>query len=319
MNKVRIFAIFVFMAMIIGFAGFSPAAVEVASAGSVIYVGNPLQDQTYASDFPVNPPILGSTLVVIPSAVLPDGFLTSFQTWNQANRGGSPFPSAGNVFHAYVLRPTSVADQYTVVFDSGLLTVPPLTDTVSEVATFPVVNLAVQTGDVLAFYGQGIPLSIGGSDILSVPAPTPPSQDAMITVPSASYPVHSQDRIYSFGAQIVVDTTAPDVTAALVCVDDCDDDEGKFRVEFSCSDACDTDPTITSATLNGIPVTNGQLVELEIDDDDELEWDDGVLQISASSFELEVTCEDASGNVGMATASPDFGGDDDDGDDDDDD
>ena len=68
-----------------------------------------------------------------------------------------------------------------------------------------------------------------------------------------------------------------------------DDDKGLFRVEFSCGDTCDENPTITSATLNGVPVTNGQLVQLELDDDEqEVEEDDGVLEIAASSFELVV-------------------------------
>jgi hypothetical protein len=75
-----------------------------------------------------------------------------------------------------------------------------------------VANPAVQTGDVLGFYGQGIPLSIGGTDILSVPAPTPPSQGSTINIGSAGFPFHSQNRIYSFGAQVIVNT-APTAVA----------------------------------------------------------------------------------------------------------
>jgi len=154
--------------------------------GSLIYVANPLQDRTYASDFPVGVGQLAPVFVVVPTA-LPDGFLTSFQMWNQATAGSSPFPSAQNVFHAYVLRPTGTPNEYTVVFDSGLLTVPDLTDpAVSEVATFGVANLAVQAGDVLGFYGQGIPVDTGsGADILSYPAPTPPLQNSLSEAPSS--------------------------------------------------------------------------------------------------------------------------------------
>ena len=86
------------------------------------------------------------------------------------------------------------------------------------------------------------------------------------------------------GRNTQFDTTAPVVTAALVPLGDDDDDEGRFRVEYSCSDACDTNPAITVAELNGIPVANGQIVELELEDDDEgqeVEWDDGVLEIEA--------------------------------------
>ena len=116
------------------------------------------------------------------------------------------------------------------------------------------------------------------------------------------------------------DVTPPEVTAALVPVKDDDDDEGRFRVEYGCSDACDTNPSITLAELNGIAVANGQIVELELEDDDEgqeVEWDDGILQIEASSFELVVECVDASGNEATATAVPQFADDDDEDDDDD--
>ena len=112
----------------------------------------------------------------------------------------------------------------------------------------------------------------------------------------------------------MVDTTAPDATATLVPLD-VDDDEGRFRIEDSCSDTCDDEPNITFATLNGIAVANGQIVELELDDETEIEWDDGVLEIEASSFTLTVTCEDSSGNVGSSSVSPLFSSDDDDDDD----
>ncbi|RJQ68386.1 MAG: hypothetical protein C4519_23210 [Desulfobacteraceae bacterium] len=172
--------------------------------GATISVGNPLVDRQYASDFPVGAGELAPVFVVVPTA-LPNGLLQSFQTWNQATPGASPFASAGNVFHAYVLRPTGVANEYTVVFDSGLLTVPALTDpAVSEIATFGVANLAVQAGDVLAFYGQGIPVDTAtGSDTLCYPAPTPPLQDSTITLGSAEYPIYPQARTYSFGVQVV--------------------------------------------------------------------------------------------------------------------
>jgi len=171
--------------------------------GSLVYYGNPLQDRTYASDFPVALGELAPVFVVVPFA-LPDGLLTSFQTWNQALQGASPFPSAGNIFHAYVLRPTGILNEYTVVFDSGLLTVPDLVDpNVSEIATFAVANLAVQAGDVLAFYGQGIPVDTGvGNDVLHYPA-VQPLQDTNIILGSVDYPIYPQPRTYSFGAQVI--------------------------------------------------------------------------------------------------------------------
>jgi hypothetical protein len=166
--------------------------------------GNALVDRAYASDFPVGVGQVAPVLVVL-TTPLSAGTLTAFQTWNQAAAGASPFPSAGNVFHAYVLRPTANPNEYMVVFDSGPLTVPALTDpNVSEVATFPVAALAVQADDRIAFYGQGIPVDTGtGTDVLHYPSPSAPLQDATITLGGAEFPVYPQARTYSFRATVL--------------------------------------------------------------------------------------------------------------------
>ncbi len=104
----------------------------------------------------------------------------------------------------------------------------------------------------------------------------------------------------------VEDTVPPLVNAALVPYGEMEDDEGRFRVEFSCSDACDASPTITSATLNGIPEGNGQWVELELDDEREFGFDHGILELEAPDFTLAVTCRDTAGNEATATAKPRF-------------
>ncbi len=172
-----------------------PTVVQVATP-----VGNALIDRAYATD---NDP---NVFVALTGAPLPAGFLTGFQTWNQATAGDSFQPSAGLRFHAYVLRPRGGA-LYSVIFDSGLLTVPALTTAgVSEGVTFGVANLAVQTGDVVAFYGQGIPLEIGtGSDFVSVPAfvPALPLQGSVIALGESVYPSLGQARTYSFGAEVI--------------------------------------------------------------------------------------------------------------------
>ena len=164
---------------------------------ALTFVGNSLVDRAYATDNAAN------VFVVIPAA-LPGGYLQSFQTWNQATPGGSFAPSAGLNFHAYVLRPTSNPGEYLVFFDSGQLTMPTLEDpAVSALATFGVANLAVEAGDLVAFYGQGIPLDIGeGGDIVAYPA-VQPLQDTTIILGSAEYPPFDQPRTYSFGAQVL--------------------------------------------------------------------------------------------------------------------
>ena len=56
---------------------------------------------------------------------------------------------------------------------------PATADAVGVIETISVPDVAVTTGDVIAFYGEGIPLDIGGgSDVLSYPAPAAPTSGA---------------------------------------------------------------------------------------------------------------------------------------------
>ncbi len=170
----------------------SPLPVATSNVG---YVGNPLVARQYATDF-ASPP----TVFVVVNAPLPAGTLQSFQSLNQATPGSSPTASGPNSFHAYVLRPAG-GSQYTVVLDSGALTVPAVT--ADAVQTYPVTPFAVQAGDLAAFYGQGIPVDTGlGTDTLLYPAPTAPTVSQIITLGDASFPVYPQQRTYSFGANV---------------------------------------------------------------------------------------------------------------------
>ena len=173
--------------------------------------GNALTARANATDYATAPGVLGPVFVVLPSAVLPAGMLQSFQTWNQVEPAGSPTGSAGGLFHAYVLRPTGTPSQYTVVYDSGELTVP--TVAASAVATFPVTPaVAVQAGDVLGFYGQGIPVDTGvtvNPDILSYPAPAAPALSSTLAIGDPGFPMFSQDRTYSFAASVLPTVADP--------------------------------------------------------------------------------------------------------------
>ena len=182
----------------------SPLPTVTTAPGATTTVGHPLEDRVYATDNAEN------VLVVLPDP-LTDGFLTSFQTWNQASAGSSAEPSAGNTFHAYVLRPTGTADQYTVAFDSGQLLVPVLTTAgTSETATYAVANFPVQAGDRVAFYGNGVPFDLPGttSDGVYYPSNTAPLQGSDLTVGVAPYPTLAQSREYAFAANV----TAADQT-----------------------------------------------------------------------------------------------------------
>jgi hypothetical protein len=86
------------------------------------------------------------------------GIVQEIQYFNQATPGGSPGPSSGNKFHAYILHPTGVLNEYNVVWDSGEQTVPVTADPVGVTESLLVdPGVAVTTGDVIAFYGAGIP------------------------------------------------------------------------------------------------------------------------------------------------------------------
>jgi FtsP/CotA-like multicopper oxidase with cupredoxin domain len=181
-------------------------------------LGNPLVDRAYATDYATGPGVLGPVFVILANTKLPAGTLSSFQVWNQGTAGTSPTPSAGNLFHAYVLRPTSgVANGYTVLYDTGELTMPPTAvPGISDVATFAVSpSVAVAANDVIGFYGEGIPVDTGvvlNPDTLSTPASSdstllsnvaPSVTNAIELGVTAGFPLFpTQDRTYSFAATV---------------------------------------------------------------------------------------------------------------------
>ena len=131
---------------------------------------------------------------------------------------------------------------------------------------------------------------------------------------------------------IVQDTAAPAVTASLDPLgagdDGDDDDEGCFTVNFSATDICDMSPSVSAVlVMPGLAdriVSNGDVIEFEMEDDAddaEIEYEDGILEIEASSLTLRVTSTDAAGNTATLGAQPSglASDNDDDGDGDDDD
>ena len=202
-------------------SGYTSPAVTFSGGGSLgtnVTVGNLLLPRQYATDFPTPAGTLAPVFVVLQVNMPASGLVQSIEYFNQATTGGSPMASAGNLFHAYVLHPTGIANEYSVLWDSGELTVPATADPVGVVETIPVPDIPVTTGDTIAFYGEGIPVDdLGtGADILSYPAPIAPTQGSLITLGDVDYPIYSQTRTYSFAANVldtsnvapVVDATA---------------------------------------------------------------------------------------------------------------
>jgi hypothetical protein len=121
----------------------------------------------------------------------------------------------------------------------------------------------------------------------------------------------------------VADTKPPMVTAALTRLasekksdkrrdqrgkeeDDEDDrrerdSENQFRVVAQARDQCDLHPSVQAA-INGAPVSDGQVVRLERDDDKKVRRKKGVLHIQAPNIVLTVSATDASGNRDTAKA-----------------
>jgi FtsP/CotA-like multicopper oxidase with cupredoxin domain len=165
-------------------ANYANSPLPMLAAGTV---GNERLERTTPTDGASN------VFVINPEPVGAAGSLTGFETY--------VMPASGpHEFHAYVLRPTGAPDAYSVVFDSGPLTVPAVDG--GAVLSFPVAPFAVQPGDRIAHYGQGIPIEIGaGTDQVLYPADLLPAQGATFTV-GVDYPVFVQPRTYSIAAKV---------------------------------------------------------------------------------------------------------------------
>ena len=111
----------------------------------------------------------------------------------------------------------------------------------------------------------------------------------------------------------VADTTGPGLVAILQPVGDGDepgdDDEGRFRIDFSVDDACSPVATFTAVLeisgCSDVPVTDGQIFEFEFDDEGcEVELEDGLIEIEAPGVSFVLTATDAPGNTSIATLQP---------------
>jgi hypothetical protein len=95
----------------------------------------------------------------------------------------------------------------------------------------------------------------------------------------------------------VVDTTPPTVSAELVPLKQ----RGQFRVAYSCNDTCSANTT-SSATIDGVSVTNGQTVILNVAKISKSGYRKGILYIQGPTFTLSASCTDQAGNTGTGTA-----------------
>jgi len=172
----------------------------VTGVATTATVGNEPIARALATDTATN------VLVVHTQDTLPAGDLVEFQTWAQNL-------AAGYSFNAYVLRPTATPGQFTVVFDSGPVSVP--ASTTGLLSTTLPTPFAVQAGDLIAHYGRGIPYDNGAAtpDSLYYPAGAAPAQGADITLGVAPYPAFTASRVYSI--QAVVNTSTATISGGI--------------------------------------------------------------------------------------------------------
>lgn len=146
----------------------------------------------------------------------------------------------------------------------------------------------------------------------SVAATCAPASGSVFPIGATTVTCTASDAAGNLGSATftvtVADTAAPTVSAALVNVKKGGDDDSTqtFRVVISGGDAVGV--ASLTATLNGITVTNGQIVKLKIakKGPQKATWSDGVLHLQATAFALTVSATDAAGNAASATAVPVF-------------
>lgn len=248
--------------------------------------GNPLTERKYATDYAKPTGEVGPVLVVLNHAKLPAGTLNDFQSWNQGTAGSSPTTSAGNLFHALVLRPTGTAGEYTVVFASDELTVPIPTISTGQVETYSMPGVTVQKNDVIGFYGQGVPVDTEiptNGDTLSTPAsgdPTmstnvAPANGSTVLLGATNYPDFSHDRTYSFAADVT--PTVPDPTTGAEATASVDPKTGAISGVTVTSPGAGyaVPPTVEITTAGVIPTTvakavatiaNGVITSIEVNE-----------------------------------------------------
>jgi hypothetical protein len=126
------------------------------------------------------------------------GTLTSIETYSQSI-DSSGYASQGYSFDAYVLAPSSPGF-YQVVYNSG-----PLQVGAVGVNTFAVTPFNLSSGDLIAHYGQGIPLDASGLAITYYPGGGAPYVGEVI--PNVNMAVYPGGRTYSIAVGVVPEPT----------------------------------------------------------------------------------------------------------------
>ena len=201
----------------------------------------------------------------------------------------------------------NTADSTVTVVLNGGPPLPPL-DTTPPVLSLPANKLVEATGPggaVVSFVASAADIVDGTDPVACAPASGSLFPVGTTTVNCSATDAHANTTSGSFKVTV---NPPPVLTASLAALSKGGDDESEqsFRVVFSASDPAGLRSVV--ATLNGVVVTNGQVVKLKLvkKGPQKAKREDGKLQIEATSFLLTVLATDNLDGSRTQTAVPVF-------------
>jgi len=167
------------------------AALLAAAPAQAVPIGNALIPRSNAVDGAAN------LLEVYTASPVPsDGIIDQVMLYKQTATGDN------RQFEVHVLHPTGNPNEYTVAATTG----PIVNYGDSGQAHSYAVSMSVQTGDLMAHSGRGMPYDVAGTQPIYWPASVPPAVGSAITLGVAPYPL-LHNREYSLQANHVAGAT----------------------------------------------------------------------------------------------------------------
>ena len=258
------------------------------------------------------PPVITAPVSITQEATGPNGAVVTFTATAVDNVDGpvnvTASPTSGSVFPLGTTQVGLAASD--AAHNTATASFPVnVVDTTPPAITAP----ASITAEATSAAGAIVTYSATASDIVSgnVAVTTSKASGSQFALGNTTVTLTASDaRTNTATKNITVtvrDTTKPVVTATMTAKGGGDDESTQsFTLVFSATDAVGV-KTLT-ASLNGITVTNGQVVQLQTikSGAQTVKRDDGKLQIKATSFAFVVTATDAAGNTSTKTVVPVF-------------
>jgi hypothetical protein len=134
-----------------------------------------------------------SVLNILNTPVPAAGQIDAFITYNMSTVDRFSYEAQNTFYFGLILRPTGNANEYTALYNTGVLH--PFEYPVG-VVSIPVGPISVQAGDLIASWGYGIPFDFGGENPQAIHYPF------LVGPPSGTFTAGplGQVRTYSFAA-----------------------------------------------------------------------------------------------------------------------